>query len=161
MALLRQFWTNFTGGEMDPLLSSRVDTHAYANGAKTIRNMRILAQGGVKRRPGTKYISTLSGTAHQMEPFIFSDAQTYFFIFTASTLNVYNGVTGAAVVTVSSCPWTSDMIGDLIVAQTANTMIVTHPDLVTQRILRTGASTFTVSNFAFKTKDDLVYQPYH
>lgn len=161
MALLRQFWTNFTGGEMDPLLSSRVDTHAYANGAKTIRNMRILAQGGVKRRPGTKYLATLSGTSFQMEPFIFSDEQTYFFIFRASNLDVYNGATGASVTTVGSCPWTSDMIGDLIVAQTANTMIVTHPDLATQRILRTGASSFTVSNFAFKTKDNLVYQPYH
>ena len=161
MAILRQFWTNFTGGELDPLLSSRVDTHAYANGAKTLTNVRILAQGGLKRRPGTKFISTLTGTSHQMEPFIFSDAQLYFFIFTASTLNVYNGTTGAAVVTVSSCPWTSAMISDLIVAQTANTMIVTHPDLITQKILRTGASTFTVTAFAFKTTDNLVYQPYH
>jgi hypothetical protein len=163
MAILRQFWTNFTGGELDPLLSSRVDTHAYANGAKTLTNVRILAQGGLKRRPGTKFISTLTGTSHQMEPFIFSDAQLYFFIFTASTLNVYNGTTGAAVVTVSSCPWTSAMISDLIVAQTANTMIVTHPDLITQKILRTGASTFTVTAFAFKTGDTngIVYQPYH
>jgi hypothetical protein len=161
MAILRQFWTNFTGGELDPLLSSRVDTHAYSNGAKTLTNVRILAQGGLKRRPGTKYISTLAGTAHQMEPFIFSDAQLYFFIFTTSTLNVYNGTTGAAVVTVNSCPWTSAMISDLIVAQTANTMIVTHPDLITQKILRTGASTFTVTAFAFKTTDNLVYQPYH
>jgi len=161
MAILRQFWTNFTGGELDPLLSSRVDTHAYANGAKTLRNVRVLAQGGLKRRPGTKYVSTLSGTSHQMEQFIFSDSQLYFFIFTASTLNVYNGTTGATVVTVNSCPWTSAMIGDLIVAQTANTMIVTHPDLVTQKILRTGATTFTVTNFAYKTKDNLVHQPYH
>jgi len=161
MAILRQFWTNFTGGELDPLLSSRVDTHAYANGAKTLRNVRVLAQGGLKRRPGTKYISTLSGTAHQMEQFIFSDSQLYFFIFTTSTLNVYNGTTGATVATVNSCPWTSGMIGDLIVAQTANTMIVTHPDLVTQKILRTGATTFTVTNFAYKTKDNLVHQPYH
>ena len=161
MPLLRQFWTNFTGGELDPLLSSRVDTHAYANGAKTLRNLRIMAQGGVKRRPGTKYLATLTGTSFQMEPFVFSDDQTYFFIFTASNLAVYNGATGASTTTVGSCPWTSAMIGDLVVAQTANTMIVSHPDLQTQKILRTGASTFTVGNFGFTTKDDLVHQPYH
>ena len=32
MALLRQFYTNFTSGELSPLLSSRIDTEAYKNG---------------------------------------------------------------------------------------------------------------------------------
>ena len=53
MALLRQYYTNFTAGELTPLLSSRIDADAYKNAVKTLRNARIRAQGGITRRPTT------------------------------------------------------------------------------------------------------------
>ena len=67
MALLRQFYTNFTAGELTPLLSSRLDSDAYKNGAKTLRNFRLRAQGGITRRPGCRYLQTISNIAYQME----------------------------------------------------------------------------------------------
>ena len=63
MALLRQFYTNFTSGELSPLLSSRIDSEAYKNGGKTLTNVRLRAQGGVTRRPGLRYLQTLTNVA--------------------------------------------------------------------------------------------------
>ena len=70
MALLRQFYTNFTSGELSPLLSSRIDAQAYKNGADKLRNVRLRAQGGITRRPGFRYLQTLSNIAYQSEPYI-------------------------------------------------------------------------------------------
>ena len=72
MALLRQYYTNFSAGELTPLLSSRVDSDAYKNGAFRLRNVRLKAQGGLSRRPGLRYLQTLSNTTYQAEAYTVS-----------------------------------------------------------------------------------------
>ena len=47
--------TNFTTGEIDPLLTSRIDINQYYNGLDKARNVLIQPQGGVVRRPGLEY----------------------------------------------------------------------------------------------------------
>ena len=56
--------TNFSTGEMDPLLLARVDLEAYRNALSEATNVIIQPQGGAKRRPGLRYLSALpnSGT---------------------------------------------------------------------------------------------------
>lgn len=56
MARLRALKSNFTSGEVDPLLGARVDLKAYRNGADKARNVLVQPQGGVKRRPGSEYV---------------------------------------------------------------------------------------------------------
>ena len=51
--------TNFTSGELDPLLSARMDAKAYYNGAARLRNIIVIPQGGARRRPGLEYVDTL------------------------------------------------------------------------------------------------------
>ena len=51
--------TNFTSGELDPLLIGRVDVKHYYSGAARLRNVLVLPQGGVRRRPGLEYIDAL------------------------------------------------------------------------------------------------------
>ena len=70
MALLRQYYTNFSSGELTPLLSSRVDADAYRNGAYRLRDVRLKAQGGLTRRPGFRYLQTLTNTTYQTEAYI-------------------------------------------------------------------------------------------
>lgn len=48
---------NFTKGEIDERLYSRIDTDIYAKSVKRMRNALITPQGGVQRRFGTKYIA--------------------------------------------------------------------------------------------------------
>jgi hypothetical protein len=50
---------NFTGGELDPLLHARTDLPHWANGLRTGTNIELLAQGGFRRRRGTRFIEAL------------------------------------------------------------------------------------------------------
>ncbi len=54
--MIRNIQTNFTSGELDPLLAGRVDVKYYYNGVERLRNMLPLPQGGVRRRPGLEFI---------------------------------------------------------------------------------------------------------
>lgn len=51
--------TNFSAGELDPLLHGRTDLDQWSNGARTMRNVRPLPQGGFKRRDGTRLAQEL------------------------------------------------------------------------------------------------------
>ncbi len=81
MALLRQFYTNFTAGELTPLLSSSIDSQAYKNGTKRLRNFRILSQGGIRRRGGLRYLQELSDIAYQTEAYIYDEDEAYIALF--------------------------------------------------------------------------------
>jgi hypothetical protein len=53
---LKSFKTSFTSGELMPALRARVDLKHYYTGAERLRNVNILPQGGVTRRPGLRHI---------------------------------------------------------------------------------------------------------
>ena len=74
-----QTQTNFTAGELSPLLDLRFDFNKYANGAKYIENFVPLPQGGVRRRPGLRYVAEVkdSTKAVRLIPFEFSTEQAY------------------------------------------------------------------------------------
>ncbi|MEQ8195158.1 MAG: hypothetical protein RIB59_11795, partial [Rhodospirillales bacterium] len=44
-------------GEFSPRMEARVDFGKYANAAATVKNMIPLAQGGLSRRPGTRFVA--------------------------------------------------------------------------------------------------------
>ncbi|MDD9905664.1 MAG: hypothetical protein OXT06_19010 [Rhodospirillaceae bacterium] len=59
MPRLKTVQTNYTSGELDPSLRSRVDVKHYYNGGEFLRNVFVKPQGGVIRRPGLRYIDEL------------------------------------------------------------------------------------------------------
>lgn len=59
MPRLRTLQTNFTSGELDPLLRGRTDVKHYYNGAEFLRNVLCVPQGGLIRRPGLRWVSEL------------------------------------------------------------------------------------------------------
>lgn len=162
MALLRQFYTNFTAGEISPLLSSRVDSDAYRNGVKTLENFRMRAQGGVIRRPGLRYLQTLSNTTYQTEPYVFDADEAYILIFSNAQIDIVDFSDPTNILqTLTSQKWTTAMIGELKVAQSADTMIVVHPDMEMQKITRTSASNFTVTDYDFDHSGAAHYEPFY
>jgi len=54
--------TSFASGELSPLLKGRTDLDQYYQGAQDAEGVVIVPQGGVKRRPGTKFIDSIEGT---------------------------------------------------------------------------------------------------
>ena len=162
MALLRSFYTNFTAGELSPLLSSRIDSNAYKNGTKKLRNFRVLSQGGIRRRGGLRYLQTLADLPYQTEPYVYDEDEAYIAIFSHQKVEFVDTSSPTAIAsTITSCPWTTAMIGGLRVAQSGDTMIVSHPDLPMQKITRTAVDTFTRAAYAFDSSDGFIHQPYY
>ena len=164
MAQVRTLLSNFSSGELDPNLASRNDVKAYFSGCKQLENFSLLQQGGVMRRPGTKYIDTLASTGRLL-PFIFSDTEEYLFVFMNTKLRIYdvNQSTISLTQEITSCPWTTAMLNELNFAQYGDTMYVVHRLMTPQTILRTSATTFTRSAFTFGTHSsgNPTYQPYY
>jgi len=163
MARFLDFQTNFSTGELDPLLRARVDIPQYENALAKATNVIIQPQGGIRRRPGTKHIFELpnSGTESaangvRLISFEFSVDDSYMLCFVAGRMYVVkNGAlvtninaTGNNYLVISSL--TGAMLSSLCWTQSADTLIVVHPDLQPIKIVR-GATdaTWTVTSITF------------
>jgi hypothetical protein len=153
---LRTVYTNFSSGELNPLLVTRTDANAYFSGAKTLRNWYLLDEGGIMRRPGTTYKATLPG-ASRVIPFIFSNDELAVFVLSNGRLDVYDS-DGVAIQTniTANVNWTTAQLFELNFAQFGDTVFMTHRDNPTLQIKRTSATTFTVSVFEFEIDEDVV-----
>ena len=71
--------TNFTSGEVSPLMLGRVDTTRYANGLQSTVNYLIKPQGPLWRRSGFRWIHEAKFSAKKtiLQSFEFSDTQAY------------------------------------------------------------------------------------
>ena len=148
--VLRTVYTNFSSGEINPLLATRTDASAYTNGAKTLRNWYLLDEGGLMRRPGTTYKATLPGDS-RIIPFIFSNDEMAVFALSNNRLDVFNS-NGASVQSniTSNCNWTTAQLFELNYAQFGDTVFIVHRDNPIVKIVRSSASSFSVSLFTFE-----------
>lgn len=152
---LKTVITNFSAGELNPLLATRTDTPAYINGAKQCRNFSLLAEGGVMRRPGTTYLASLPGES-RLIPFVFSDDEIAIIALSNNRMDVYN-ISGTALSSniTTNCNWTTAQLFELNFAQFGDTIFVAHRDNPTRKIFRSSATNFEVQEFAFGTDDSV------
>ena len=156
-----EFTTNFATGELDPLLRARVDLAAYNNALAKATNVLIQPQGGLRRRPGTKHIFELPNSSTpsaangvRLVSFQFSVSDSYMLCFTHNRMHVIkNGVvqaningTGNSYLTTTIA---SDIVDDMCWVQSADTLIVVHPDLQPVRITRTSDTAWTATTITF------------
>lgn len=153
--------TNFTTGEIDPLLTSRIDINQYYNGLDKARNVLIQPQGGVVRRPGLEYIGTIPSAANpqngsRLVPFEFSTSQSYMLLFVNNRMYIYKdkvlvtniNATGNDYLTTTI---SSSYINFMDYAQSADTLIVVHEDMQPKQITRgVSDSTWTISDITFE-----------
>ncbi|BAQ87615.1 protein of unknown function [uncultured Mediterranean phage uvMED] len=160
MATTRIHQANFSGGEVDPNLISRNDLNAYGKSLDKARNVICRNQGAIERRGGTFWRADL-GAESRLEPFIFSGEQEYIFAFQNTALKIYS-TNGTLLQTITSCPWTTAQLKNLNLSQQADTMIVVNENFIPSVIKRTGATTFTRTDFAFESSlnGKIIYQPY-
>ncbi|MFQ5764955.1 MAG: hypothetical protein ACE5GT_08510 [Rhodospirillales bacterium] len=66
-------------GELSPRMAARVDFNKYPAGAATVKNMIPLPQGGLMRRPGTRYVVPVKDESAKTRllPFEFNTEQAY------------------------------------------------------------------------------------
>ena len=155
--------TNFTTGELDPLLRARVDLQQYENALAKATNVVIQPQGGMRRRPGLKHLLELPNSSTpsaangvRLIPFEFSVDDSYMLCFVAGRMYVFKdgavvtniNASGNNYLTVSSI--TGAMLSSICWTQSADTLIVVHPDLQPIKIVRGASdSSWTATTITF------------
>ena len=148
---------SFTSGELDPKLLSRTDLKAYETGLTTALNVVVLPQGGVKRRPGLKYIAELGGSPEngiRLVPFEFNTSDAYLLAFTNNRMYVIkNGVVQTNIAGSGNdyltTTITSAMLTKMCWTQSADTIITVQEDMVPKRITRTSDTAWTIADVTF------------
>lgn len=165
MARFVTIQTNFTAGEIDPLLRSRIDIKSYENGLETAQNVLCQPQGGITRRNGLRYINALPNSGSEsaangvrLVPFEFSTSDSYMLCFTHNRMHVYkNGAlitningSGNSYLDTSGVSLSSGRLANMCWTQSADTLIVVHEDLAPIKIVRGGTdATWTASAITF------------
>ena len=157
MARFVNIQTNFTSGELDPLIRSRLDLESYNNGLETARNVICQPQGGVKRRPGTKFITELGGSPEngvRLVHFEFSVDDSYMLVFTNNRMYVFKdkvlqtNIAGSGndylTTTISSA-----RLDKMCFTQSADTLIVVEEDMRPKQITRTSDTNWSIADMTF------------
>ena len=151
MARFVSIQTNFSTGEIDPLLRARVDLPAYANALEEATNVVVQPQGGVRRRPGLRYISSLPNSGDEsaangvrLVPFEFSTSDSYMLCFTHERMAVFKAgvlitdinASGDDFLDTSALGLTGARLANLVWTQSADTLIAVQQDIPPVKIVR-------------------------
>ncbi len=157
MSRIRQIKTTFTAGEVAPELLGRGDLRAYDNGAMKLRNLFIHPTGGVSRRAGLRHIDSIPGQG-RLVSFEFNTEQTYLLVITDFRIHIYlDGVK----ITELSTPWSNAQIPQIAWTQSADTLLLTHPETIPKKMVRLSASNWELQDWTFFTDKGILYQPYY
>ena len=91
MARVHPIQSNFTTGEVTPKLAGQVNFKKYDNALEILENMTIFPQGGVTRRPGTRFVAEIkdSSAVTRLIPFEFNVTQSYVLEFGNNYIRFY------------------------------------------------------------------------
>jgi hypothetical protein len=153
--------SNFTTGEVDPLLKSRIDINQYFNALDQARNVLIQPQGGIERRPGLQFIYEVPSAANpqnglKLVPFEFSTTQSYMLLFVHNRMYVFKNKELVQNINSSGNDYLTTTIGSTILGtmdhtQSADTLIVVQEDMAPKKIVRGGAhNSWTISDISFE-----------
>ena len=153
---ITRFQTNFTSGELDPLLFGRTDLQQYQNGLERAKNIVVQPQGGFRRRDGLKFIHDLTGfTTFKLIPFEFSTTDSYLLVLVAGRIYVFKAgvlqtnINGSGNDYITTTDITSAMLDEINYTQAVDTLILCHEDLQTKRLLRNSDTSWTFENLSF------------
>ncbi|MGQ9366632.1 hypothetical protein [Azospirillum sp. ST 5-10] len=157
MTRARQVKTNFTAGEISRRLLGRGDLRAYENGALTLRNVFIHPTGGVSRRSGLAFVDTARGRG-RLVAFEFNTEQVYLLVFTAGTIDVLRDDGPVATI---AAPWDADQLDRIAWTQSADTLLVCHPDVPPRTLTRDSAAQWTLAPWAYVVEEEQVRMPFY
>ena len=171
MARFVNIQSNFTTGELDPLIRARVDLKSYNNALETARNVVCQPQGGVKRRAGTKYLFELGGTPAdgvRLVHFEFSVDDSYMLVFTTNRMYVLKDKTlitningsGNDYLDTSGFTLTGEHIQHMNWTQSADTLILCDKDFAPVEIVRGATDAdWTISLLTFDSIPKYAFTP--
>lgn len=160
-----QFQTNFSVGELDPLLRARTDLQQYQNALEEATNVIVQPQGGIRRRDGLEFIDDFGGTFTDFKliPFEFSVTDSYLLVFVVGRIYVYKDgtlqtdINGSGNNYITASAITAAMIDELEYTQAVDTLILCHEDLQTKRLVRNSDTSWTLENLPITNLPQYAY----
>ncbi|WP_420548984.1 hypothetical protein [Curvivirga sp.] len=171
--------TNFTQGEVSEKLLGRSDLQAFANGARKMSNVHVFPTGGTTRRAGLRYVDDLSilnddDTRQSFDygrvvSFEFNTVKTYILVFVDMKLLIYrpleayqdDDLSQNIEPEVLDAFWTKDQLKQITWTQSADELLICHPDVAPKRLIRHSDTNFSLNDWAFYSSGGKVFAPYH
>lgn len=143
--------TTFTGGEISPLASARIDAQRYYTCVADMTNMVAIPQGPAVRRPGTRFVApTDSNNVARLLPFRYSIDDVYCLEFTDSTMRVFTDhglvVNDDDSIYELATPFDANEIADVQVWQSADICYLVDGTDWPQKLVRTDHNDWSISD---------------
>ena len=137
-------------GETSPLIAARIDSPAYAMGARRMENMIPMLTGGLRKRPGTWYDGATDGNKEaRLIDWLLSDGNCIVLELTAGATRVWRDY---QVIQNFANTYTVEQIRSLQYAASANNMWLVHPGKPPLKLTWDGTAV-SPSNPEFTGKD--------
>ena len=146
--------TSFVSGELSAKMDGRTDFDKYSSGVKTMENFLVHPQGAATRRVGTQFIAEVKDSTKKTRliPFEFSTTQTYILEFGDQYIRFFKDkgqiLSGGSAYEIST-PYLEAELFDIKFAQSADVMYIVHPNHETNKLSRTGHTSWTLDEVVF------------
>ena len=146
---MKALQASFASGEITPLLHARVDLARYQTGLAELRNMIVLPQGGVTRRPGIFSFATADNVQDRLIPFEYNATDSCLLDFGDKTLNIWYNLDATPQRRILTTPYTIEDVKDLRYVQSGNVMFLAHRKYKPQILTRHSLTSWTLENFSY------------
>lgn len=169
---------SFQYGEVSRSAMMRTDSAIYNASAQSLKNMIILAEGGLAKRRGLKAYYTFTDInidpdktfQSYIVPFIFSDDEQYLISIENAKVRCFRvEATAVTLVTTltadtlsAALPFDDDYLHQYTYSQYGDVMFICHPLFMPRMLIRTGLTSFVITPYTFDARADNkeIYQPY-
>lgn len=125
MAKIALLKNNFSSGELSPHIWMRTDLAQFRNGAKEVLNMLPIVEGGIKKRGGTKLIST-QADAVRILPFNVSHSNNFIVVFKPKQISILSS--DGTLIRSFVTNYTADQVNQINYCQSRYNLWLVHPD---------------------------------
>ena len=143
---------SFAAGELSEQLHCRVDLRPREIGVKKMLGWVPRLQGTAEACPGTIDQGALRGPESFPLPYVFNRTQAYIVEASAGKLRFYTNnaqiMDGGDPYEIEA-PWTAEQLGELYWHQALDALYLYHPEVQTQKLSRTSATTFALTPFVY------------
>ncbi|MEF2230873.1 MAG: hypothetical protein V3571_08090 [Pseudodesulfovibrio sp.] len=159
MSIATPSLTNFTAGEISPRLEGRTDLSRYFNGCRVLENFHVHPHGGATRRSGFRFVAEAMNPLRPvlLIPFEFNAGQTYVLEFGEDeagrghmrVFTDHGAVLADGVEYRREIPYTADQFDRLRFAQSANLLVLVHPDHPVRTLTRVDHDDWVLDDMEF------------
>ena len=151
------FQSAFNSGEIDPVLYDRSDLNQTGRAARTLSNWRILPQGGIVKRDGTQYLTTISNTPDDCRilSWVYTTDEAYIVVMTSGVVRIFDLSSKTFVASISNTIWVGpEELKQFRYRQVLDTMFLTQYWAAPQKLVKLGG--YSSNPFATTSGSSLV-----